>query len=226
MVQGPMRFGATNDSGADPTSLIATSSPGTLFVRNNGLGDALTATSTGSGQAAVLGVRFGDLTGPAGRFIGPVQITGDLSIRGNLTVFPPGVKSMAMPLEDGSYRRLYTMESPECWIEDFGRGEIVEGRGQVELDASYAEMLALDDYHVFLTPEGDSRGLYVSSKSSAGFTVKEQQEGTSRLTFSYRIVARRKDLVGQRLPVVEPPEPPTDLSALVEPPEPPTDPST
>jgi hypothetical protein len=35
------------------------------------------------------------------------------------------------------------------------------------------------DYHVFLTPNGDSRGLYVVAKTATFFEVREQGGGTS-----------------------------------------------
>jgi hypothetical protein len=53
---------------------------------------------------------------------------------------------------------------------------------------------SLDGYRVFLTPEGDCKGLYVRSKSAASFEVRELQSGTSSVAFSYRIVAKRKDI--------------------------------
>jgi hypothetical protein len=49
------------------------------------------------------------------------------------------------------------------------------------------------DYRVFLTPEGDCRGLYVRRKANS-FEVRELMGGTSSITFSYRIVGRRKDI--------------------------------
>jgi hypothetical protein len=45
-------------------------------------------------------------------------------------------------------------------------------------------------YLVFVTPEGDNRGLYVTQKSANGFAVHESQGGHSSLAFSYRIVAK------------------------------------
>jgi hypothetical protein len=160
-----------------------------------------------SGRAGVKGLSTGgngiegETTGAgwAGAFFGRTGVVGNLLVFGNFTVVPPGVKSMAMRHSDGSYRRLYSLECPENWFEDFGRGELVEGRAQVELDSDYAEMVELEDYHVFLTPEGDSAGLYVTGKTSAGFEVREQQGGTSSLTFSYRVAARRKDVPAERL---------------------------
>jgi hypothetical protein len=110
-----------------------------------------------------------------------------------------GVKSAAVPHPDGSHRLLYTLECPDSWFEDFGRAQMIDGKARVELDLDYAAMVRTEDYHVFMTPEGDSKGLYVSNKSPETFEVLEQQGGTSNLAFSYRIVAKRKDIEARRL---------------------------
>ena len=109
---------------------------------------------------------------------------------------------------DGSQRLLYNPLSPDSTCEDFGRGDLVDGRASVELDSDFAAVLRIEDeeYHVFLTPEGNSNGLYVSSRSAAGFEVREQQGGESSLTFSYRVVAKRKDGEMERFAHVETPE--------------------
>ncbi len=73
----------------------------------------------------------------------------------------------------------------------------------------FAAVVHTADYHVFLTPKGDSRGLYVSSQSATGFTVHEQQGGTNSLAFSYRVVARRKDVEAVRLAKFSLPATPT-----------------
>jgi hypothetical protein len=78
------------------------------------------------------------------------------------------------------------MESPESWFEDFGRAELTEGSAEVELDGDFAALVNTDDYHVFLTPEGDSAGLYVSARSRQAFEVREQGNGTGTVEFSYR----------------------------------------
>jgi hypothetical protein len=65
-----------------------------------------------------------------------------------------------------------------------------------------------DDYQVFLTPMGESKGwLYVSGKTASGFSVHEAGGGASSIAFDYRVVAKRKDVTGARLEYVdEPPE--------------------
>jgi hypothetical protein len=88
------------------------------------------------------------------------------------------------------------METPERWVDDIGVGELVGGRATVQLASEFAAQVGTDNYHVFLSPEGESRGLYVSRKSQKSFEVREQQAGTSSLPFSYRVMARRTDDLG------------------------------
>ena len=47
--------------------------------------------------------------------------------------------------------------------------------------------------------------MFVSARTPDGFEVREQQGGTSNLTFSYRVVAKRSDLEAERLQRIEPP---------------------
>jgi hypothetical protein len=101
------------------------------------------------------------------------------------------------------------MESPECWFEDFGAATLTGGSAQVSLDPLFANTVITQDYYVFLVPEGDCKGLYVSAKSAMGFVVRELQGGTNSLPFSYRVVARRKDVTAPRLRQVTLPAAPT-----------------
>jgi hypothetical protein len=115
--------------------------------------------------------------------------------QGNLLV--TGTKSAAVPFPDGSRRALYCMESPDLWFEDFGTAKLKRGRAVVRLDADFAKVIKRG-YHVFLTPEGDCRGLFVYRKGAASFEVRELMGSKSSIAFSYRIVGRRKDITGHR----------------------------
>jgi hypothetical protein len=55
------------------------------------------------------------------------------------------------------------------------------------------------EYHVFLTPNGNCKGLYVASKSANGFEVRELGDGGSSVGFDYRIVAKRAGHETERL---------------------------
>jgi len=140
----------------------------------------------------------------SGYFGGCVYVDGPFMVGG-------GAKHAVVPHPDGSHRLLYSMESPESWFEDFGAARLVRGRARVAIARDFAAVVRTADYHVFLTAEGDSQGLYVSRKTRTGFEVREQQRGASSLRFSYRIVARRKDIPGRRMPRIKRParpEPP------------------
>ena len=70
----------------------------------------------------------------------------------------------------------------------------------MNIDPTFAETVSeTADYHVFITPNGDSKGLYVFRKTAASFEVRESGGGTSSLSFDYRIVAKRRGYETQRL---------------------------
>jgi hypothetical protein len=135
----------------------------------------------------------------AGAFLGNVLVTGDTTVSGNLTVggvISPNPKAAVVPFPDGTQRLLYCMESPEVWFEDFGAAKLKRGRAVVKIDAHFARVIKRGDYRVFVTPEGDCRGLYIRHKRAASFEVRELAGGKSSVAFSYRIVAHRKDIRG------------------------------
>jgi hypothetical protein len=126
-------------------------------------------------------------------------------VQGNFYVVS-GAKSAAVPHPDGSHRAVYCVESPESWFEDFGEARLVGGKATVALDADFAAIVHTAAYHAFLAPGGDCKGLYVASKGVSAFEVRELQGGASTLTFSWRVVARRKDIDVMRLAKVDLPK--------------------
>ncbi len=75
-------------------------------------------------------------------------------------------------------------------MEDFGEAQMVNGQAAVSLERTFASTIDRSrSYLVFITPEGDSNGLYVASKTPNGFVVRESRSGHSTLGFQYRIVA-------------------------------------
>jgi hypothetical protein len=94
----------------------------------------------------------------------------------------------------------YAMQSPENWMEDFGSAALTNGVATVTIDPTFAETANTGaEYHVFLTPNGDSKGLYVTAKGASTFEVHESSGGASTLRFDYRIVARRVGHESERL---------------------------
>jgi hypothetical protein len=115
-----------------------------------------------------------------------------------------GTKSAVVALPDDRVVELYAMESPELWFEDFGTGELSDGVAEVTLDPTFALTVNTEaGYHVFLTPNGDCEGLYVASKTAAGFEVRELRGGKSDVAFDYRIAAKRRGYESVRLEQLE-----------------------
>ncbi len=163
-------------------------------------GHGLVGATAAAGGAAVVGATNGVAGAFAGAFYGPVIIGGDF------TVF--GAKSAAVPHPDGSHRLLYCVESPESWFEDFGKGTLECGRAEVALDPDFAAIVDLSDYHVFLTAYDHEHALHVRNQTPSGFTVeadaalarlKGQKESDLTGRFSWRVVAKRKDIEAKRL---------------------------
>jgi hypothetical protein len=159
----------------------------------------------------------------AAYFTGPVVVDGDF------TVIDPTRKHGAIKHPDGSYRTLYSMESPESWVEDFGTGQLTSGKATVALDKDFAAIAQTDDYHVFLTPYDGVGALRAARRTTAGFAV-EEVSGTASGAFSYRLVARpRTQVMAQRLAKFAVPniKIPTanDLPKPPSPPKPPAPPS-
>ena len=126
----------------------------------------------------------------AGYFNGNVVV-----VNGALTA---SVKNALVTFPDRTQRVLHCMESPEHWFEDFGTAKLKNGRATVKLDGDFAKVIKPTGYHVFVTPEGDCRGLYVRGKTAASFEVRELSDGKSSVAFSYRIVGRRRDITRHR----------------------------
>lgn len=122
---------------------------------------------------------------------------GNLTCTGSITA---NVRSSIVDA-DGESRLMYSVESPELWMEDFGASTLTNGSTTVILDPLFAETVNLDEYHVYVTPLGDCQGLYVSNKTATGFEVHELGGGSSDIEFDYRIVAHRVGYDEVRMPV-------------------------
>jgi hypothetical protein len=184
-------YGFNNSSYAGP-------SPGAGGFAVYGLsakGHGLVGATAAAGAAAVVGATNGVAGAYAAAFYGPVIVGGNFTVVG-------GAKSPAVPHPDGSHRRLYCMESPESWFEDFGKARLACGRAEIAIDPDFAAVTDLSDYHVFLTPYGGADVLIVTEQTHRGFSVETQNQ-TSDVRFSWRVVAKRKDIAGVRLERVD-----------------------
>ena len=121
-----------------------------------------------------------------------IDTSGDLSCSGTVSGVVQGQGDRTV--------RLYAVQSPENWFEDFGSATLSNGSATVQLDPNFAATVNTSvEYHVFITPKGDSESLYVSNETASGFEVHEHGGGHSNIAFDYRIVGRRKGYENVRL---------------------------
>jgi hypothetical protein len=124
---------------------------------------------------------------------------GNMILLGNLTIF--GVPLIRVKTQTGHPVNSYSPQQTEPTIEDFGQGQLVNGEAAVRLDPAFANTMDMrKSYLVFITPDGDSRGLYTTQKTPSGFVVRENGGGRSTLAFDYRIVGKPFGNNSPRLP--------------------------
>lgn len=97
----------------------------------------------------------------------------------------------------------YGTQSTTHSLEDVGSARLNNGEAFVHLHRTFAQAIELqaDPYRVFLTPNGDSRGLYIAQKLTNGFIVRESEKGRSNIDFDYRVVATALGHAGERMGV-------------------------
>ena len=149
----------------------------TLYLNNTTSQGGVVLYATGSG--------FGGLC--------TIDTLGDLLCNGS--------KSAVVPVDNGTRKvALYAVEAPQNWFEDVGTGMLYGGSAVITLEPTFAQTVNTGaDYHVFLTPNGECKGLYVTQKTEESFVVRELGGGTSNIAFDYRIMAVRKGYENIRL---------------------------
>jgi hypothetical protein len=199
---GPAGPGVRGIAAGGPNSLPSV--PAGVFGQANATGGS--AGVQGVGPVGVHGVAaagdgnvavFADAPGQIGIFAGGAQagfFAGDVVVNGHLSAT---TVSAVTKSADGSHRLLYCLESPDSWFEDFGFGRLTDGRARIQLDPDFAATVDTSGYHVFITEYDDNSGLFVTNRSNTGFEVRAKTS-VSGATFSYRVVAKRKDIAPTR----------------------------
>jgi hypothetical protein len=153
-----------------------------------------------SGQRGldVVGANFGLIgRAPAGGGTYPLLLTdsagNDLDFtNGNGDLFVHGTYNNFAKTRNGNIVVAYSATTTSPSIEDTGSAQLINGVAMVKLDSAFAHSIDLSQaYHVMLTPDGDTRGLFVASKNPDGFIVREVQGGRGTLSFDYHIYAPR-----------------------------------
>ena len=181
-VDGVLIAGATNGDGVVAASEEST---GTALRVQAIRGTAITA--SGNAQQEIM-----SLDG-----------SGNMILAGTLTTSGTPLSVVHSP--QGVERQAYSAQQSTPTFEDTGEAQLYNGQASVRLDPAFAALMdARSSYLVFITPAGNSQGLYVANRTATGFTVRENGNGRSTLAFDYRIVAKAysaRDAL--RLPALE-----------------------
>ncbi len=95
---------------------------------------------------------------------------------------------------DDQYVLLSAPEAPENLFEDFGTGQLLNGKTHITLDPTLSRNVLVNDQHplrVFVQLRGDCKGVFVSNETAEGFDVTELQGGISNSRFFWTVVANR-----------------------------------
>jgi len=93
---------------------------------------------------------------------------------------------------DGNMAKSFSTSSTTPSIEDNGSARLVAGVAQIALNPAFARSIdGQRPYQVMLTPDGDTRGLYIAQKTPTSFTVREVQGGHSSIAFDYHVYATK-----------------------------------
>jgi hypothetical protein len=166
-----------------------------IAIEGVAFGSGIAVRASGNGGNLFVGTNSGLISSLIADDSGNLTITGQIFTAGSCSL--GCARDAKAP---GTRIVTYAPREAVPTIEDVGEAQLINGQAHVLLDPSFANVIdQRANYLVFITPEGDNKGLYVAQKALAGFWVRESQGGHSTLTFSYRIVAKPFGESAQRL---------------------------
>ena len=112
----------------------------------------------------------------------------------NYKIVGTGSVSTIVKRPDNTIATMFCTEAPEILFQDYGIGELINGRACIKIDSIFSNNIIVTKEHplkVFIQLEGDCKGVYVTNKTQNSFDVVELQNGNSNVPFSWTIVANR-----------------------------------
>jgi hypothetical protein len=182
---------ASTSAGVDGPAAAEFESQGTaLYSFGNNVG-VLAITDSGTSNYALYAIDNGSTP------LFAVDGDGDVQYHGTLSQFSR-VKGVGT-IES------YATANTAPRIQDSGTAQLVYGAATVRLNRAFAASIDTSTpYQVVLTPDADTRGLYVARKTATEFTVRELQGGRSSLSFDYQISARQAGHAADTMVVLPP----------------------
>lgn len=106
------------------------------------------------------------------------------------------VNTVVRDLEE-NYVLLSAPEAPENLFQDYGSGQLVNGRATITLDPILSKNILVNEEHplrVFVQLRSDCNGVYVANETPTGFEVVELMGGSSNATFNWSVTANRANV--------------------------------
>lgn len=100
-----------------------------------------------------------------------------------------------VPVGNGSRVPAYAVSSLQPEIYARGKASLENGQRRIAFDPAFIAMLSDDPDALVITvsPNGNSRGLYIASQDAKGFVVRENENGGSNTTFSWIAIGTRRE---------------------------------
>jgi hypothetical protein len=159
----------------------------------NGCGGAFTGVVCGvyGNSTQTSGLRYGGYFATTN---GQYAYVGGRSNNTNQKIIGTGTVNTIVKSTQGELLTLTCPEAPVAVFQDFGTGQLANGFAHITIDPDLAININVSEEHplrVYITPEGDCNGVFVTNKSANGFDVVELRGGQSNVNFSWQIVATR-----------------------------------
>lgn len=195
-----------NPTGVFGIAHTVASGTGVVGCGNNAATTTLLTGSGGAFRGVTTGVFAYSTTAAAGEAIYTQQFNNVVRVNywngaQQFKIAGTGTMPVSCTVQDGAGvdRTLYCSESPEFYFEDYGQGQLVNGRAHINIDTLLAKHVIIDDAHplrVYIQIEGDEncKGVVVKNKTGAGFDVVEMMGGNSNATFQWHIVCNVNDV--------------------------------
>ncbi len=189
---GPGLRGQANTYG---TISIATRNPNANIDEVAGVyGIATNTTALSVDNTYKFGGIFEELELGNYAYVGGIRRTGGVTTA--FKILGTGTVSTIVENTQNEKVIMFAPESPEVLLQDYGKGQLINGKAHVTFDPDFAKNIT-GEIRVFVQLEGDCNGVYVTNKSNTGFDVIELSGGKSNVPFTYTIVGNRADEIAK-----------------------------
>lgn len=188
---------ATNATGGTGATAISNGATSTTLVSGSGLaGTSTLAGVAGFSAGGAAGTNrsggyFSTNAGAAYAYVGLIDATNTVYKINGLGLVATVVKDV-----NDKNVNLVCPEAPEALFQDFGQGQLVNGKAHIEIDPVFTKNIIVSEKHplrAFIQLRGDCKGVYVTNETATGFDVIELQGGTSNTKFNWTVTANRAD---------------------------------